>query len=98
MTITITAKEYEALQFAIAQIETDLEAASDEQYCKDASDCLNALYRINEKYRKARIKANYFQAARAEVSKHNRNLRPRDIDKLTRKFLKLLKEKNNGND
>jgi len=92
MTITITAKEYDALQFAITQIETDLEAASDEQYCKDASNCLDALYNINEKYHRARQKANYFQMARAEVSKHNRNLRPRDVDKLTRKFIKHLKE------
>ena len=81
MTITITEKEYGALQFAITQVEADLEAATNEQYCEDANNCLDALYCINKKYHNARQKANFFQTVRAEVSRRNRNMRPRDIDK-----------------
>lgn len=92
MTITITHKEYEAIQFAISQVETDLEAATNEQYCEDTNECLNALYRVIEKYHKARYKTNYFQSVRAEVSRRNRNMRPRDIDKLTRRLIKKLNE------
>ncbi len=97
MTITITEKEYDALQFAITQVEADLEAATNEQYCKDANNCLDALYCINKKYHNARQKANYFQAVRAEVSRHNRNMRPRDIDKLTRRFIKKMRENEKDN-
>ena len=91
MTITLTEKEYDAISFAICQVETELEAATDEEYLAEAKTYVSALYDIMEKYKKAYQKAKYFQMVRAEVSKRNRNLRPRDIDKLTRQVIKRSK-------
>lgn len=97
MNVTITEKEYDALIFAVGQIEGDLEAATNEDYIHEAETCVVALDRIIEKYRKARYNANYFQTVRAEVSRHNRNMRPRDIDKMTRKIIKKMKENEKDN-
>ena len=82
MTITVTKKEYDAISFAICQVENELESAEYEEYVEEAKAHISALYNIMEKYRKAWEKAKYFQMVRAEVSKRNRHLRPRDIDKL----------------
>ena len=94
MTITITEKEYEAISFALGQLQTEIEAASDEGFLDMAEKATSAIYNVQKKYREARAKAKYFQSIRAEVSRHNRNrgLRPRDIDKLTRKVIKKIKE------
>ena len=96
MTITITEKEYDAISFAINQVETALEGASDENYIEDANTQLELLYRVMKKYKKARHKANEFQYVRAEVARRNRNrgMRPRDIDALTRKLIKKMKDEN----
>lgn len=94
MTITITEKEYDAVSFAINQIQSEVEGANDEIFLDDAYRHQSALYSIMEKYKKARYKAREFQAVRAEVSRRNRNrgLRPRDIDVLTRRLLRQLKK------
>lgn len=92
MKITITEKEYDAISFAIGQVEVAVEAATDEEYLAEAEVHLKALYAVMEKYKKARQKANEFQYVRAEVARRNRNsgLRPRDIDKLTRQVIKRM--------
>lgn len=94
MTITITEKEYDAISFALGQVQTEIEGASDEEFLDMACKATEALYNVQEKYRKARMKANYFQSVRAEVSRHNRNrgLRARDIDAMTRQVIKKIKE------
>lgn len=95
MTITITEKEYNAIHAVLDQVETSYEGASDPDYLKTMGESISLVYSVIRKYKKARGKANYFQSVRAEVSRHNRNrgLRPRDIDKLTRKVIKKIKEK-----
>ena len=94
MTITITQEEYEAISFATTQIETEIEGASDEAFIEDASKAQSALYRIMEKYKKARYKAREFQEVRAVVAERNRGRcpRPRDIDALARKVLRKIKQ------
>ncbi len=92
MTITITAKEYDAIYEILDQVCTDYEAASDEEYLKTTRELINLVQNVLNKYNKARQKVNEFQQARAYVSARNRNLRPRDIDKLTRRLLKKIKE------
>lgn len=91
MTITMTEKEYEALQ---TQLEGDYESATDEEYCEMANKSLKALYNVSRKYKAAREKANEFQRVRMFVAEKNRNrgLRPRDIDALTRKVIKKMRE------
>lgn len=91
MTITINEKEYDAISFAICQVENELESATDEEYVEEAKAYISALYDIMDKYKKAWEKAKYFQMVRAEVSKRNRHLRPRDIDKITRQIIKQNK-------
>lgn len=95
MTITITEEEYEAISFAITQIGNDIEGASDEVFVNDACNSQSALYRIMEKYKKARYKAREFQEVRAMVAEKNRGrcIMARDIDRMTRKFMRYLKEK-----
>lgn len=95
MTITITQVEYEAISFAINQIESEVEAASNKAFIKDANNAQSALYNIMEKYKKARYKASEFQEVRAIVAERNRErcLRPRDIDALARKVLRKIREK-----
>lgn len=94
MTITISEKEYDAICFAVSQIETEIEGASDEGYLEDACRHQSALYRIMDKYKKARSKAMEFQCVRAVVAEKNRGrcLRPRDIDAMARKLLRKMKE------
>ncbi|MBQ7179927.1 MAG: hypothetical protein IJR87_01390 [Bacteroidaceae bacterium] len=94
MTITITEKEYDAIAFALTQIGTEVEAASDETYIADAGECCDALYKIMERYKKARYKAREFQNVRAVVAERNRGrcIRPRDIDKMARIYLRQLKK------
>lgn len=94
MTITITEKEYDAIAFALTQVETEVEAASDEKFIADAEESCNSLYNIMEKYKKARYKAREFQYVRAFVAERNRGrcLMPRDIDKMARSLLRQLKK------
>lgn len=92
MTITITEKEYIAISAVLDQVCTDYEAASNEEYLKSMGENIKLVNDVIKKYRAARVKANEFQSVRAYVSKRNRNLRPRDIDKLTRKVMKKMRE------
>ena len=94
MTITITNKEYDAICYAICQIEYEIESASDDNYLKDATCQLNELNRIVEKYRNARYKANEFQDVRRIVAEKNKGrcLIPREVDKLARKYYRYLKQ------
>lgn len=94
MTITITEKEYDAISQVLDQVNTDYEAASDEDYLKTMGENIKLVNNVIMKYREARQKANEFQSYRAEVSRRNRDMRPRDIDKLTRKLIKKIREEN----
>lgn len=87
MRITVNEKEFDAISFAIGQIETEIESAEDETFIEDANNSLKHLYSIMEKCKKEREKAYYFKAVRAEVRKLNRGKRPQDIDKLTRRLM-----------
>lgn len=91
MTITITEKEYKAISFAIDKIEEDVGEGTNEEFAAEATKHQAALNNIMKKYKKAREKSLYFQMIRAEISKHNRHLRPKDIDKLTRKYIIKMK-------
>lgn len=94
MTITISEKEYLAINFAVNQIQTEIEGASDEGFLKDADKHQNALYRIMVKYKKASKKANNFHSIRKEIVKKTQgwNLKARDIDLMTRMVLKKMNE------
>lgn len=87
--------EYEAISFAINQIESEVEAASNKAFIEDANKAQSALYNIMEKYKKERDKASEFQVVRklVAVSKEGRCLKPREIDALARKLLRKIRQK-----
>ena len=93
MTITVTEKEYDAICEVLNQVETDYEAASNEEYIQSMGVTIGLVHNVLTKYKKARQKAADFQMARAYVAERNRNkgLRPRDIDRLTRQVLRKIK-------
>lgn len=55
MNVSISQKEYDAINFAICQIEGAVEGADDEEYIKSANEALSALYSLIYKYKKARF-------------------------------------------
>lgn len=95
MTVTITNKEFDAICEVLDQVETDYEAASNEEYLETMSETISLVKNVIKKYKKARQKAADFQIARAYVAEQNRNkgFTPRYIDKLTRKLLREIKKK-----
>ena len=85
--------EYEAVSFAINQLENEIEGASDEIFIRDASLHIQALYGMMNKYKKQRQKALEFQSIRAEVSKIYDFLTAPEIDRLTREAIKEMNKK-----
>ena len=92
MRLTINAKEYDAINFAIDQIEAELESADDDEWCELAQTSLRCLYGICKKYKAERAKANEFNRVRNYIRSANPECSTRHIDKLTR----LLIRKRNG--
>lgn len=87
MNLTVNKKEYDAISFAIGQVEEEVESAIDETFIKDAKICLKHLYEIMEKYKKGKERLKRFKVIRAMVSNRNKGLSPKDIDKLTRQII-----------
>lgn len=92
MRLSISAKDYDAINFAIDQIEIELEASTDDEWNELAQDSLRCLYAICNKYKAERAKANEYNRIRNYIRSKNPQYSTRDIDKLTR----LLIRKRNG--
>lgn len=92
MNISITKKEFDAINDVLDQVETDYEAASDPDYLKTMGESIGHVNNVLRKYKKACQKVAEFEQARFYVAERNPHLRPRDIDKMTRKLLKKIKE------
>lgn len=54
MNISISQKEYDAINFAMSQVQDAIEGASDEEYIASANEAMSALYSIVDKYKRAR--------------------------------------------
>lgn len=95
MTITITEKEFDAINDVLDQVCTDYEAASNEEYLDSMGKTIDHVREVLAKYKRARAKAIEFQQVRAYVAERNRNkgMRSRDIDKLARKLLREITTK-----
>lgn len=92
MNITITKKQFEAIYFGINQIQGDIEAASDEDYIKDANEALEQLFEIVEKYKVARVKAIELNKARRYIRSQNGGLPQAKVDKMARLLLNKIKK------
>lgn len=90
MKVNINKKEFEAISFAIDQINVLIEAGADDDYCKEGNHCIKALQEIISKYWKENEKYREFRYWRSVISERHRshNLRAKDIDRLTREFIK----------
>lgn len=96
MTITVTAKEYDAIDNMLEQVRSDYEAATDQDYINFMRYRIVLVQNVLNKYRAAKRKALEFQQVRAYVASRNSNKRltAREIDKLARKLYKKLKNNN----
>lgn len=90
MKVNINKKEFEAISFAIDQINALMDAGADDDYCKEADHCVKALQEIIKKYWHENQKYREFLYWRSVISERNRshNLLAKEIDRLTRDFIK----------
>lgn len=92
MRISINNKEFDAISFAIDQIESALESSEDLEWNKLAHECQQSLYSICEKYKKKRANANELNEARRYVRARNPWRPQAIIDKLARTIVKRKNE------
>ena len=86
MNISVTQREFEAILFATSQVEGDLEAATNEDYIKDAKGYLNNLYSLCRKYK------NEYQIMGliAESKKQGNKIKRSEARRLLKKYKVLL--------
>lgn len=92
MRISINDKEFEAISFAIDQIESALESSEDLEWNKLARESQESLYSICEKYKSERVKVNELNEARRYVRARNPWRPQAIIDKLARAIVKKKNE------
>lgn len=92
MKVNINKKEFEAISFAINQINANIEAGANDDYCKEGEHCVKALQEIIKKYKYETEKYGEFLYWRRVISERNRsrNLLAKEIDRMTRAFIKRL--------
>lgn len=93
MNINITESEYDAITFAWAQISTEIEGCSDDNFLFEAGEAINQLSSIQNKYREAKRKSEIFYAVRAKFKERFPEVSSSTLGKLARKAIKINKEK-----
>lgn len=88
MNISITKSEFDAIYFATDQVRSALEAASDEDYIRDANEALDALDNFINKYKKARIKASELNLARKIIHEKHKYVSRNQVDKMARAVIR----------
>lgn len=91
MNISITNKEFEAISFAICQVESALESSENEEWSSEAIKCINLLYEVCNKFKRSKAKADELNKARRFVRSRNHDLSPCDLNKMARAVLKKSK-------
>ena len=91
MNISISKEEYDAIVFASIQIETEIEAAS-EEYAQEAGKYLNALYNVQQKYKRAREKQFLIKDLKKIVAENNSGASERYINFIARGVARKLTE------
>ena len=92
MNISVTDKEFEAISFAIDQIESSMESSENEDWNDLANENMNLLYSVCRKFKEARMKANELNEARRIVRSKNSWLPQSKVDKLARQILRRAKD------
>lgn len=93
MNIYLTESEYDAISFARSQIETEIEASSDDSFTIEAGEAISQLSSIQDKYREAKRKSEIFYAVRAKFKERFPETSSSTLGKLARKAIKISKEK-----
>lgn len=90
MKVNINKKEFEAISFAIDQINALKDSGADDDYIKEANGHIKALQEIIKKYWHEQEKYREFLYWRSVISERHRshNLLAKEIDRLTREFIK----------
>lgn len=88
MNISITKSEFDAIYFATDQVRSALEAASDEDYIRDANEALDALYNFINKYKNARVKAYELNLARKIIHEKHKYASRNQVDKMARAVIR----------
>lgn len=94
MNIYLTESEYDAISFARSQIETEIEASSDDSFTIEAGEAISQLSSIQDKYREAKRKSEIFYAVRAKFKERFPETSSSTLGKLARKAIKMSNEKN----
>lgn len=92
MNVTITIDEFDAICFAVNQIETEIESADDD-FAHDASVHLDNLYNVCAKYKAARSKNEELNMARRYVRTQKPNAPKSEVEKLARMTIKAAHKK-----
>lgn len=95
MLVTITEEEFEAINSAQDNIYTQLEGCDEEELHADFRHIIKNLGSVMEKYKIAREKNETFKRVRKQVVGLGMNLCRRDIDIITRKYIKENIKTNN---
>lgn len=86
MNISITKEEFDAIYFALDQVETDLVSSEDEEFSMAAKKSIKALYRFCEKYKKARFKEELTVGLIAESKKNGEKITRKQATRILRKY------------
>ena len=92
MNVSITREEFQAISFAIGQIESALETSENMEYNKEADQSIKCLQNILNKYRTSRTKADELNESRRFVRSRNPWMSQVELDKMARAVLRKSKE------
>jgi hypothetical protein len=86
MNISITKEEFDAIYFALGQVESDLESSEDDEFNMPAKQSIKAIYRFCEKYKKARFKEEQTAGLIAECKKQGKQISRKEATRVLRKY------------
>lgn len=91
MNVSVTRKEFEAINFAIGQIESVMETSENPDWNDEAVQNLKLLYRVCEKIKESWKKADELNEVRRFVRSEDPSLNQGDLEKMARAVLRKSK-------
>lgn len=92
MRISISIEDFEAISFAIDQIESALESSDNLEWSAALVKHRKSLHSVCEKFKKERAKANELNMARQYVRSRNHWMPQVKVDKIARDIIKKGKQ------
>lgn len=88
MRLSLSYKDYEAISFAIDQIESSLESSENIEWNKEANDNMKRLYGICKRFQNEKLKSDELNEARRYIRSRNTFLPQSKVDKMAREVIK----------